>query len=259
MAKCLLIPDIHGRKFWKEPCSNIKEYNKVIFLGDYLDPYRFEDITIAEAIDNFKEIIKLKKENKDKVILLLGNHDMPYYSDIYYSFSNWHCRHSLIHHKKIHDIFEENKDLFQICYVYDNILFTHSGVENGWLEEVVHCYTDNVNELSDTLNSLLNTKEGLLKLYSITLRRGGRDTYGSCIWADINDIEQDYEKVKEDNSLKFIHNIKQVFGHTLQVFSIGDTIAFGNAIEFGNYKMIDTAKAYVLDTEQFAIETFNKK
>jgi hypothetical protein len=36
----LAIPDVHGRIFWKGP---VKKYmaavDKVIFLGDYLDPY----------------------------------------------------------------------------------------------------------------------------------------------------------------------------------------------------------------------------
>ena len=40
--KILIIPDIHGRSFWIEPCSHIDEFDKVIFLGDYHDPYPFE-------------------------------------------------------------------------------------------------------------------------------------------------------------------------------------------------------------------------
>ena len=62
----LIVPDIHGRKFWKEPCSNVDKYEKIIFLGDYLDPYTWrEDISKDDAIDNFKEIISFARENKD--------------------------------------------------------------------------------------------------------------------------------------------------------------------------------------------------
>ena len=74
MNKVLILPDIHGRKFWKKPCENIDNYDKVVFLGDYLDPYNFEFISVEEAIKNFKEIIELKRNNMDKVVLLLGNH-----------------------------------------------------------------------------------------------------------------------------------------------------------------------------------------
>ena len=62
----LIVPDIHGRKFWKEPCSNVDKYEKIIFLGDYLDPYTWrEDISKDDAIDNFKEIISFARENKE--------------------------------------------------------------------------------------------------------------------------------------------------------------------------------------------------
>ena len=37
MNKILVIPDLHGRGFWKEPCNNWE--GKIIFLGDYHDPY----------------------------------------------------------------------------------------------------------------------------------------------------------------------------------------------------------------------------
>ena len=72
--KALVLPDIHGRTFWKEPSKRVKEYDKVIFLGDYFDPYPFEGNSVEEAIVNFKEIIGFEKENREKVVLLLGNH-----------------------------------------------------------------------------------------------------------------------------------------------------------------------------------------
>ena len=43
MSNILIIPDIHGRTFWKE-CIKCREYDEIIFLGDYLDPYSFEGI-----------------------------------------------------------------------------------------------------------------------------------------------------------------------------------------------------------------------
>ena len=57
MAKLLVLPDIHGRTFWKEPCSDIEKYDKIVFIGDYLDPYDFEGISVVDTIENFKEII----------------------------------------------------------------------------------------------------------------------------------------------------------------------------------------------------------
>lgn len=72
--KVLVIPDVHGRKFWKKPCSEIENFDHIVFLGDYLDPYDFEHISVEDAIVNFEEIIDFAKGNSDKVTLLLGNH-----------------------------------------------------------------------------------------------------------------------------------------------------------------------------------------
>ena len=38
--KILVVPDVHGRTFWKEPVGRLLEsVDRVVFLGDYLDPY----------------------------------------------------------------------------------------------------------------------------------------------------------------------------------------------------------------------------
>ena len=70
----IIIPDIHGRTFWKD-CVKGHENEEIIFLGDYLDPYPAEWITRKEAILNFQEILEFKKAHMNNVILLLGNHD----------------------------------------------------------------------------------------------------------------------------------------------------------------------------------------
>ena len=41
--KILVVPDEYGRTFWKEPVKNyIDQVDRIVFLGDYLDPYRGE-------------------------------------------------------------------------------------------------------------------------------------------------------------------------------------------------------------------------
>ena len=73
--KMLILPDIHARPFWKDAGErHSDDVSKIVFLGDYLDPYPWEGFTRKDAIRNFQEIIDFKTENKDKVILLLGNH-----------------------------------------------------------------------------------------------------------------------------------------------------------------------------------------
>lgn len=80
--KILIVPDVHGRTFWKKAKELINEVDTVVFLGDYMDPYPEEGITYEEAINNFKEIIEFAKTYKDKVILLKGNHKCIFYFNI---------------------------------------------------------------------------------------------------------------------------------------------------------------------------------
>lgn len=258
MSKLLIFPDIHGRTFWKEHIDKIKEYDKIIFLGDYMDPYDFEKISVEDALINFEEIIDFANENIDKVIVLLGNHDMPYYSQEYKNFAWYHCRHSKKFHNDIAGLFTENKDLFQIAYQYDNILFTHAGVTPGWLKTV---FTEDykltsLNDLVWSLNNLVNTPEGLKYLYMISEDRGGRDRYASCIWADASDTMWYQEKMKNPAyPVQPIMKVRQVYGHTLQAFYNNEGgIDFGKAIENGNNKMLDTGCGYELDTETYTIK-----
>ena len=77
MTKILVIPDVHGRTFWKESCNNWE--GKIIFLGDYHDPYGEyvdEEPNKAESLTNLRELAAFV-ENRRKisdVICLLGNH-----------------------------------------------------------------------------------------------------------------------------------------------------------------------------------------
>ena len=38
MAEMIIIPDVHGRKFWRNAVKGF-ETEKIVFLGDYVDPY----------------------------------------------------------------------------------------------------------------------------------------------------------------------------------------------------------------------------
>ena len=69
--KVLIAPDIHCRDFYK-PLLDVKD-QKIIFLGDYMDPYSSENTSDKQGIANLEEIIDFAKQN-DNVILLEGNH-----------------------------------------------------------------------------------------------------------------------------------------------------------------------------------------
>ncbi len=259
--KILVMPDIHGRKFWKVAINEIANCDKVVFLGDYLDPYDFENIGVDEAIANFREIIDFAKAHQDKTVLLLGNHDMPYFSTTYLGFCDWHCRYCEEYHDEIEAIFEEYRPLFKVAHAEDGILFTHAGCTSGWLDHVFeqHNQFESLDDLVNKLNDLLNSEEGLRYLDMVSAHRGGHDKYSSCIWADKDETYWDQSKINNSNHSKhIIANVKQVFGHTLQAYygAQGDILS-GKAQEYYCCKMLDNRTAYILDTEKYKIKKIN--
>ncbi len=68
--KILIIPDVHGRTFWESALKS-GDYEKIVFLGDYTDPYEIEGITNSDALKNFKSIISFKQQNPEISWLIL--------------------------------------------------------------------------------------------------------------------------------------------------------------------------------------------
>ena len=55
--KQIIIPDVHGREFWREAVKGIDEDTHVVFLGDYLDPYEDDGIYWSDAFKSLQDII----------------------------------------------------------------------------------------------------------------------------------------------------------------------------------------------------------
>ena len=183
----LIIPDVHGRTFWKA-AMNPGNYEKIVFLGDYADPYEMEGITVSMALDNFEEIIALKQQNPDKVILLLGNHDLHYYSE-YYRERAKSSRYSPVAAATLERLFQDNRPLFQLVWETDlgesRYLFSHAGINQGWLKRNL----EQIGQPDENhLNRLLLTNEGIGTLAQVGRIRGGGFQNGSIVWADVDEL-----------------------------------------------------------------------
>ena len=55
-----------------------------------------------------------------------------------------------MHASKAFELYNQNKDLFQFAYKWNNTLFTHAGVNTNWLAE--NKIPENVDKLIDLLN-----------------------------------------------------------------------------------------------------------
>lgn len=241
MNKILIIPDVHGRTFWKKAIELIDTVDKVVFLGDYLDPYYHENISKLDTITNFKEILEFKKNNFDKVILLIGNHDLHYWPQYY---KDWGCRRDDTHFYDISKLFMDNLNCFQLSWKYDKYLFTHAGVTKDWFDIITgkskigdSTYAELMEieqpELTlDDLNTLLETKFGHNVLMMVSRERGGHFLAGSCIWADI------YEHLSGN---PIDNNIFQIFAHTM-VFPDIYKPYINN-----HFAMLDSQHCYILN------------
>ena len=231
--KVLVIGDVHGRKFWRYAiANNIGQVDKVIFLGDYLDPYP-EEINehqeLMECNDFYdcigllnmlNDIISLKKNEPDKYILLCGNHTCSY---IWPKF-NAATRTDYQNWQKYHNFFSQNLNLFNLVWIENNVIFSHAGISEGWANRVWEYFEFPENELSsikEIAEVLKNTpldnftKEYIDVISDISRERGGWFIYGSSEWADL--IEHvDTKKSTKDNiiSKEKEEGIFQVFGHT---------------------------------------------
>lgn len=217
--ECLIVPDVHGRVFWKDAKNAITNVDKVIFLGDYLDPYSYEGITFEDAVIEFKDILAFKEEYPDKVVLLLGNHDMHY---LILGFMNC-SRLNVYRRLEIHDMFMNNIDKFQLIYETENYLFSHSGLYKEWMDK----YELSLDDLKDYKTFLKNRWE---TLQQVSYERGGWDRVGSCIWADI----------RESVNNELYSDKRQIVGHTQMQ---------ENPYITTKIACLDVRKCFILDTE----------
>lgn len=206
--KVLVIPDDHGRGFWREFVKG-HENEMIVFLGDYVDPYPHENISEEEALANLLDIIEFKKEHKDNVILLLGNHDCSYR----YNTSLCNCRYAKRLAADFRRAFNDNKELFQLAFECKvcgkEYIFSHAGVPDNWISNIeAECYRIQGETNVEFLNRLYKNEIWQLLDYLryIAHIRGGFDPWGSCIWCDVR------EWLRKDTLVN--SNVYQVFGHT---------------------------------------------
>lgn len=249
--KILIIPDVHGREFWREPVKYVLENTdaRIIFLGDYLDPYSFDfdhNHYQQQAIDVFNEIINLKKESNDRITLLLGNHDMGYRFDL----AICDCRTDYSNFERIRNIFIENKDLFKMAEEETingiHFIFSHAGIHKGYIDSAFPNEKEYINEenVVDYFNNAYYAEEGRVinsfGMYDSYRGYGGYD-YGSIVWADVHSwLKDDYDGFGY-----------QIFGHTQLKHGCGGLIT-------ENVADLDSAEAFTIN-ELGNIKQFNEK
>ncbi len=203
MKRILSIGDTHGKD-----CTGffnkIDDYDKIIFIGDYVDSFLIPD---TEILKHLWEIIEFKKQNKDKVFLLRGNHDLQYLylkePSLLIQIQSLGLNSNM--KEAYYRTFSKNYNLFNASY-YEEIkeehfLWTHAGLSRNAYNRY---FKDRFSllDLIQRFQELFDNRD--VGLFKVGGARGGRNKFGSIFWAD---AEKEFGYLPK--------GIHQVAGHTI--------------------------------------------
>lgn len=200
MKKIIAIGDIHGRDIWEQIPDVFEEENIVVFVGDYFDTR--DGISPEKQLRNFQSIVAFKRNNPERVHLLIGNHDFHYMNgrgrDRYSGFQEYAFA-------EIHEALEKanNEGLLEICYLNDNLLFTHAGITKTWAKNwEVDTSPENIEK---SMWGLFTFKPEAFRFQLGAIDPSGDDVIQSPIWVRPESLTDD-----------IIPDYFQVVGHTMQ-------------------------------------------
>lgn len=218
----LIMPDVHGRDFWREGIKKRKPGELIIWLGDYTDPYPHEHITHDKIPALLSELIETPNS-----IFLLGNHDLSY---IYPKFSpavrkdwDWDRKEWL------GQFFEDHHDNFSLTHTLaredgNHVIFSHAGL----LKDLYHRWNlkkYSPSQAASLFNEWWEKRDPTLttELFKVGWKRGGCYKVGSLVWADVR------EHIARRHY--FWSHDYQVFGHTI--------LKEGHIIQFPCFACVD--------------------
>jgi predicted phosphodiesterase len=193
--------DLHGTEKWQTLLDTSAD--KIVFLGDYVDSHD-KRISNRQIINNLCDLLLLKTDYADKVVLLWGNHDVAYFRPDVFSCSG--SRIDCSYGAAVHELLETNQELFQAAYQQEKCLFTHAGLTRRFWRETLR---DTGDDYAAALNRAFVKNCALFNLTSYY--RGGSGDYGSIFWADKREfIDANTDWPKPEN---WLSGLIQVVGH----------------------------------------------
>lgn len=225
----VIIGDTHGRAFWKL-ISAKEKWDELIFIGDYFDTH--DDISGLEQLHNFNEICSFKKGVEKPVIMLIGNHDHHYFPEIGYTGTSGY-QSGLA--KNFEASIQENRDLLQMAYAFDNCLCSHAGVGEEWMARIIRRLGERLKlslpgytaeEIAAFVNDMWEHNP---KLFCFTGEdNSGEDMGQTPIWIRPLSLTKDSHEIQK--------NVIQIVGHTQQYKILLDDVSTLQ----GKYYFIDT-------------------
>lgn len=202
--KIVAIGDVHGWDSWKTVLSQNPEAERIVFIGDYFDSFT---LSAEVQINNFIELAKVAEKDK-RIVLLIGNHDHHYFSEIGNTGTSGYqssAAHMIGHAISMY------KDLLKMAHAEENVLFTHAGVGEMWLlkqdKDIKVDKPFTAKGIADVVNDLWKYKP---KSFIFDGWNGYGDDMGQTpIWIRPRSLMKDSQDMKKVG-------IIQVVGHTGQ-------------------------------------------
>lgn len=187
--KVLFVPDIHCKMYMfddVEKLDKLYDFDKVIFLGDYVDDWNCNG---QDSIECLNKLISLLDSNPKKYIACIGNHDAAY-------LWKFGCSgNSEEYFEQIHNLLEANKEKFYIYYSIqlgtEQYVCSHAGFSQEWLDY------HNITDLSNLGKEWTQHPE---QFWTIGKLSGGYELSGP-LWLRPDEIRS-------------LPSFKQIVGHT---------------------------------------------
>lgn len=224
----LILGDTHGRTNWKQAIEAHPEAEHIIFIGDYFDSF---DISGAEQLHNFNEIIRFKEESDKNVILLIGNHD-HHYMDVGETYSGFKAAMKW----DIQDLLKKNMHHLQIAHRQGEFIFSHAGISPIWMDDTFYRSLKeswSKDTMIDQLNDLYKVRPTLFNFSHLGWDPSGDSVEQGPLWIRPRSL---MKSNKGDDGLK--KRFIQVVGHT-QVEDIFKSFEATEKAMGGRYYLID--------------------
>lgn len=236
--------------------------NRIILLGDYMDYWHANTaqyVGMAEALKDWMD------NDKRAIELLLGNHDIPYYTgsnDTLFSFIKYRAAGmNMLAVNDVHEIYSMMRMQVSTTLVNpvnnDVYICTHAGLTLGWFNK--YCKSKigksyDAYVISDLLNEMQAHGEWRA-LYSCGALRGGHDGNPSPLWADKNELESDpvigLNQIVGHTPVNTVHidlntNASMVFCDTMSFMSNDKSIGDGSLLVVGDDSVASSNSAYMV-------------
>lgn len=219
--KILVIGDLHGHDTWKQIISeNVDNFDKVVFVGDYLDS---RSIGLETQLKNLLEIIEYKKSNIDNTVLLIGNHEYHYFKNIDEQYPGYNFGYSFSFKDVLEQAYKDG--LINITYKQGDYIFSHAGISKTW------CLNNNINydnvNLDEEINELFRYNRQAFRII-LGASWYGNGIYQSPIW------------IRPESLYKDSVDLINVIGHTAKYsVKITDKYILTDSLPY-EYIILDT-------------------